>query len=308
MGIYLGIDGGGSKTSCVIGDDEKLLGQCTVGGSNVIRVGAEQAQEALSNGINEVCQIAKVTPTQISRTCIGIAGAGRPEIAEIVRRTLSTLVSGEILIVGDMVIAKQAAFGSGPGIVVIAGTGSIAYGRNSEGQTARAGGWGFAISDEGSGQWIGRAAVASVMRAYDEGRDSTLLQHILQAWKLKSREQLIGRANAASSPDFPALFPAVLSASESGDSLAREVLQKAGKELVVLAQMVASRLFRSGENVPVAMAGGIFRNSAIVRNAFSEGLCGGPLHVNVDGTVIDPVDGALALARASHAADRVESN
>lgn len=302
MGIYLGIDGGGSKTSCVIGDDKKLLGESTVAGSNVIRVGEARVREALSKGIDEVCRIAKVTPTQISRTCIGIAGAGRPEISEVVRRMLSKLVSGEIIVVGDMVIAQQASFGSGPGIVVIAGTGSIAYGRNSQGQAARAGGWGLAISDEGSGHWIGRTAVAAVMRAHDEVRDSTLLQHILQAWKLESHEQLILAANATSSPDFPALFPSVVACADSGDGLARDVLQTAGKELAALAHTVASRLFRSGENVPVAMAGGVFRNSAIVRNAFSEGLRGGPLNVTVNETVVDPLDGALALARAQHAA------
>ena len=105
---------------------------------------------------------------EISRVCVGLAGAARPEISELVRGMVSETLSGEIKpaeikIVGDMVIALEAAFGSGPGVIVIAGTGSIAYGRNSKGQTARAGGWGFAISDEGSGHWIGRTAVAAAL-------------------------------------------------------------------------------------------------------------------------------------------------
>ena len=299
VGIYLGIDGGGSKTSCVIGDDKHLRGESTVGGSNVIRVGEAQTQEALKKGIDEVCRIAKVAPTEINHTCIGIAGAGRPETSEVVRRILSKLVPGEITVVGDMVIAQQAAFGSGAGVVVIAGTGSIAYGRNSDGQTARAGGWGFAISDEGSGQWIGRSAVGAVMRAYDEGRSSTLLQHILRAWKLESQDQLIVSANAVPFPDFPALFPAVLSAAESGDSLATDILQKAGKELACLAQTVAERLFQGRENLPVAMAGGVFRNSAIVRETFSQKLRAGPRKMTVNEAVVDPVRGALQLARMS---------
>ena len=116
----------------------------------------------------------------------------------MVRRLVSEFVSGEVAVVGDMVIAMEAAFGGGPGVIVIAGTGSIAYGRNSAGQTARAGGWGFAISDEGSGHWIGRSAVAACMRAFDEaGAESAggLLEGIMKSWGVTTREQLVVAAN-----------------------------------------------------------------------------------------------------------------
>src|ERR1700681_4866894 len=172
--MFLGIDGGGSKTSCLIGDETSVLGAGTGAASNVVRVGEAQARESLATAIRQACRVANLEPSQISNVCVGLAGAARPEINELVKDIVSEVIAGEIKpnevrVVGDMVIVLEAAFGSGPGVIVIAGTGSIAYGRNGEGQTARAGGWGFAISDEGSGHWIGRAVVAAAIRACDGG-------------------------------------------------------------------------------------------------------------------------------------------
>ena len=118
MAIFLGIDGGGSKTSCAIGDETSLLGTGMAGASNLIRVGEAKARDALAAAINQACAVANVTTAQIQRTCVGLAGAGRPEISDVVRRMVSELVPGEIEVVGDMVIAQEAAFGGGPGVIV----------------------------------------------------------------------------------------------------------------------------------------------------------------------------------------------
>jgi glucosamine kinase len=300
MSFFLGIDGGGSKTSCLIGDEASVLGAGTAAGSNVIRLGERQARESLSAAIRQACAAAKITAAQIERTCVGIAGGARPEISGVVRGLLSEFVSGEIEVVGDMVIAKEAAFGSGPGVIVIAGTGSIAYGRNSDGQTARAGGWGFAISDEGSGHWIGRTAVAASMRAYDEAgaeRASGLLEDIMKAWSVTTREQVVVAANAAPPPDFAALLPAVLSAADAGDATACAVLIQAGMELSGLAKIVIGRLFDGAGIIPVAVSGGVFCNCALVRKTFYDSLraeCG---QVQPTANIVDPASGALELAR-----------
>ena len=171
MAYYLGIDGGGSKTTCVVGDESSILATVTVGASNITRVGEAGAREVLHQAIREACRAAGINPQQVLRACIGAAGAGRPEIAGTVRKMVAEIISGEIEVVGDMEIALTAAFGEGPGVIVIAGTGSIAFGRDAQGRTARAGGWGFAISDEGSAHWIGRAAVRAVLRAADQVGD-----------------------------------------------------------------------------------------------------------------------------------------
>jgi len=196
-----------------------------------------------------------------------------------------------------MVIAMEAASDGGPGVVVIAGTGSIAYGRNASGQTARAGGWGYAISDEGSGHWIGRAAVGAMLRASDEGQASSLLESVMKAWGVVTREQMIVVSNATPPPDFAALFPAVQAAADAGDPRAHDILAQAGVELATLAKIVISRLFAQGDIAPVAMSGGVFRNSALVRQVFYNRLrmeCPQAL-INVN--LIDPVQGALELAR-----------
>jgi len=299
VGIFLGIDGGGTKTSCVIGDETSVLGSGTAAGSNVIRLGEAKAREALAAAIGQACAAANIKPTQIQRTCVGLAGAGRPEISNLVRRLLAELVSGESEVVGDMVIALQAAFGSGAGVMVIAGTGSMAYGRDSSGNTLRAGGWGFSVFDEGSGHWIGRSAIAAIMRDYDENaeEESVLLDHVKKSWTLSTREQLVLAANASPSPDFSALLPAVLSAADSGDALARSILTQAGTELARLAKIVIRRLFSDGEKVLVAMSGGVFSNCALVRQVFYNSLRSEYPNCSVNPTIIEAVRGALDLAR-----------
>src|SRR3989449_9405871 len=212
--IFLGIDGGATKTSCLVGDEKSVLGSGASGSSNLIRVGEAQARESLTTAIHQACAAARVSPAQIHKTCVGLAGAARPEISSAARRVMLEIVGGEVQIVGDTIIALEAAFGRGPGVVVISGTGSIAYGRNAAGQSARAGGWGFAISDEGSGHWIGRTAVAAAVRALDlddaGATNQSLLENLMKFWQVETREQLVVAANATPSPDFAALFPAVL--------------------------------------------------------------------------------------------------
>jgi glucosamine kinase len=245
-----------------------------------------------------------MSASRIEKTCVGIAGGALAEIAEVVRRLVSEFVSGEVVVVGDMVIAMEAAFGGGPGVIVIAGTGSIAYGRNSAGQTARAGGWGFAISDEGSGHWIGRSAVAASMRAFDEaGAESAgrLLEGIMKSWGVTTRDQMVVAANAAlkiaSTHDFAALLPAVVSAAASGDAGARAVLTQAGVELATLAKIVIGRLFGIAEALPVAVSGGVFCNCDMVRQVFYDRLSAVFHQVLPSAAVIDPAKGALELAR-----------
>ena len=264
----------------------------------MIRVGEQKARASLHAAITQACSEAKIAPKQIERTCVGIAGGARPEIAAVVQRLLSDFISGGVEVVGDMVIAMEAAFGSGPGVIVIAGTGSIAYGRNSKGETVRAGGWGFAISDEGSGHWIGRSAVAAAMHGYDRAahkRTSTLLESILKFWGLSMVEQLVVMANSA--PDFAALVPTVLSATEAGDDLARNVLTQAASELGALAGIVIDRIFKKDEPPPVAVSGGVFYNCPLVRQVFDKSIRAGYPRASLSGAVIDPVSGALALAR-----------
>jgi glucosamine kinase len=319
MAYYLGIDGGGTKTRCVLGDESMLLATAMSGGSNIVRLGETQAREALHTAVRQVCATANISPAQISAICIGAAGADRPEIAAKIRTILVELISEigpeivltKIEVVGDMTIALEAAFGAGPGVIAIAGTGSIAYGRDANGHTARAGGWGFAISDEGSGHWIGRRAISSILSAHDQGLETSLTAMVLQAWKLNTLDELVRQANSTPPPDFPRLFPIVLRAADEGDSIARDLLTDAGAKLAGLAAMVVRRLATdtpadmllvSMPNVatlPVAMTGSVFRQSPDVRQVFYNTLQTNFPGIDVRQDIVDPIEGALARARAT---------
>jgi len=313
MAFYLAIDGGGTKTRCLLADETTVLAKATSGGSNVVRLGAKQASEALQTAICQVSTAARVSPHQISAICVGAAGAARPEIAARIRNILAELIpidAANIEVVGDSVIALEAAFGTGPGVIAIAGTGSIVYGRDAAGRTARAGGWGFAVSDEGSGYWIGRRAISAILSAHDQGTkdqglDTSLTALVFQEWKLTTIDDLVQRANSTPPPDFPRLFPIVLRAADQADPIACDLLTDAGAKLAALATIVVRRLARefptettSATLLPVAMTGSVFRQSPYVRQVFYDALQRNIPGIDVRQDLADPVEGALARARA----------
>jgi glucosamine kinase len=302
VAIYLGIDGGGTQTTCLVADEHSVLGSATAGGSNVTRLGEACVRESLHAAAREACSAAKIDPREIASSCVGLSGAGRPEVRDLVSGMMAEVIAGPVLVVGDIEIAMQAGFDSGPGVIVVAGTGSIAYGRDARGRTARAGGWGLAISDEGSGQWIGRAAVSAALSAHDTGSNPLLLASILGAWKLSTLDELVRYANGSPPPDFSGLVPMVLAAAEGSDPVAREVLHRAGCELAGLAANVIRRLFGATASVPVALVGGVFRQSALVREVFYNHVTSEFPQARVNPAVIEPARGALELARKAAAA------
>ena len=299
MPYYLGIDGGGTKTTCAVGDDVHLLATAVSGPSNIVRVGESRARESLQQAVRRACAAAGITPQRVATTCVGGSGAAHPALAAVVRDCLSEILSSPIDVVGDMQIALEAAFDTGPGVIVVAGTGSIAYGRDQQGRTVRAGGWGFAIGDEGSAQWIGRSAVNSLLRASDriDGIPETALAKALfKAWGVSSLSDLARAANSVPPPDFAALSPAVFS---SNDDVAAQVLAAAGRELSAIALVVIGRLFAKHHcaAVLVAMTGGVFRHAPRVREVFYNELRRLEPRAEINPQVVDPVEGALRMAR-----------
>ena len=301
MSYFLGIDGGGTKTTCAVGDETSLLATATAGPSNIVRVGESEARESLLRSVRQACAAAGIAPDEVVRTCVGGAGAARPELAAVVRRILAEILATPIDVVGDMQTALEAAFDTGPGVIVNAGTGSFAYGRDRQGKTLRAGGWGFAIGDEGSAHWIGHEAVSAVLRESERREDaatqneSSLVKGLYKAWGVNSLLDLARAGNSLPPPDFAVLFPAV---AGSGDEVARQVLRKAARELAELAGVVIRRLFLQEDRiVPVAMTGGVFRHAELVRQVFYNELRKLEPRAQVNPEVVDPVEGALGMAR-----------
>ena len=297
----MGIDGGGTKTTCIVGDDHAELARAEVAGSNVIRVGEDAARSALGSAISGACAKANIGPAKITRTVAGIAGVGTVDVRQFLSQALSGIVSGEVRVVSDAEIALYAALGDSPGIVVIAGTGSIALGQDSspkdKRKTARAGGWGWAISDEGSGPSIGRAAVAAILQARDRGTIAQLEQLVLHSWQVENVEQLVRRANAIPPPDFGALLHEVVVTADSGDNFATAILAHAGYELANLAEIAAVRLFPPATTIQVAMSGGVFAHAPQVREAFTQSLQTELPNAAVRPELCDPALGALQMAR-----------
>jgi glucosamine kinase len=305
MPFFLAIDGGGTQTECLVADEASVLAHLTAPSCKIQVVGEERARTVLQAAIREVCGKAGVNPQQITRSCAGMSGTSRSDIPRLITEMIREVAAGEIQVVGDNAIAMEAAFAELPGVIVIAGTGSIAFGRNRNGEQARAGGWGAAISDEGSGGWIGRQAAANAMRAFDEshgevrGDDSGLLAAVMRAWNAATPEEIPRIANSVPAPDFAALFPVVLEAANAHDHVAAAILTRAGEELAQLAAIVMQKLWpgRQTEGVRVRMAGGVFRHSALVRSAFFSTLRGRRADAAVNFVIVDPVSGALAMAR-----------
>jgi N-acetylglucosamine kinase-like BadF-type ATPase len=295
MPLYLGIDAGGTKTDCAVSNGAELLGQATGASCKLARVGKERGRENLQTVIRQATQAAGVEASTIQHVCIGMSGASLAEAVQWAQQTIRELIpDSTIYVAGDHVIAHRAAFGTSPGVLVISGTGSIAFGRNQNGETARAGGWGPNVSDEGSAFWVGREAVTAALHAFDFGNANGLLATIAESWKV-APEEVIRMANA-SEPRFPELAGPVVNAAEQGDDTARAIMERAGQALAGLASAVIKRLWPSGGVVPVALAGGVLQGSSLVRNAFREAMKAEQPQAAVSFAFVRPVLGALEIA------------
>jgi len=295
MPLYLGIDAGGTKTDCAVSNGAELLGQATGASAKLARVGKEKARENLQSVIRQACEAAHVPPNEIQHVCIGMAGASLVEAVNWAQQTIRELIpDSTIYVAGDHVIAHRAAFGTSPGVLVISGTGSIAFGRNQAGETARAGGWGPSVSDEGSAFWVGREAVTQALRAFDLGTNNGLLTVVAECWKV-APEEVIRMANV-SEPRFAELAGPVVEAAERGDAQARSIAERAGKALAGLASAVIHRLWPQGGIVPVALSGGVLQGSALVRQSFKEEMRIQQPQAAVSFAYVRPVLGALEIA------------
>src|SRR5438105_659794 len=183
MTYFLGVDGGASKTAALVTDDSgKCLGDGVAGPSNHLRVGIETAARNIERAVNKALVTADVASREIHWAYCGIAGADHPAHRQEVVDSLSIFFPrGNFTVDNDARIALTGAIGFGGGVVVIAGTGSVAFGRNEAGTEARAGGWGPTIGDEGSGFGIARNGLSAIVRSYDGRGPATKLTDLLRA-------------------------------------------------------------------------------------------------------------------------------
>lgn len=237
MACYLGFDGGGTKTACVALDETgALIGRGHAGPSNPLRIGFEPALDALLAASWEALRTLNGDRNLVRAVCAGLAGAGRTDVAEKMHALLAqAFPQARVRVCTDLQIALEAA-GEGAAVVLIAGTGSAAIGRDHEGHVARAGGYGPQIGDEGSAYDIGRRAVAAALRARDAvGPPTALTEKILQALACPSWEELATRIAERPDAVFPQLFPVIVESTGAGDAVASALLTQAADDLAALA-------------------------------------------------------------------------
>jgi N-acetylglucosamine kinase-like BadF-type ATPase len=300
MTYYLGFDGGGTKTECVVLDASgHVLAEAVAGPSNPLRAGFDRAFDALRTAAATALGQAKLESRQVRGVCAGLAGAGRPRVAQAVLSFLKEAFPHSFVQVAtDFEVALEAAAGSGPGVVLIAGTGSAAFGRNAAGQLARAGGHGPSVGDEGSAFDIGRRAVAAAARARDfTGPATRLVEVIPAALGCPTWDELTERI--ARSPDdvFPLIFPLVVEAAEARDTAAREMLFTAAVDLAGIARAVIRRLNLEGEEFVLAKSGGVFGRSRLLDATLDSMLRSAAPRAQIRLLETPPAVGAARLAR-----------
>ncbi len=305
--LLAGVDGGGTKTSALIADEQlRPLGEGQAGPSNFLRVGVEAAVEAILKALERACQEARRAPSDLSALGLGLAGVAHPahhrRMREALLRALNQRVpartpwtSENVFLTTDAEIALYGATDGRPGVVIISGTGSIAYGMNARGQKARSGGWGPTFGDEGSGYDIARRALAAVAAAYDGRLPPTLLtEQVCRYFGIESPAELPRIIYQAETHlNLASLSELVIEAARAGDAIARQILREAGWELARTAIAVIRRLRLQSLRFPVCYVGGVFAAGELILEPLRQKIREVAPQAEVTPPLFPPTVGAL---------------
>ena len=243
---YIGIDAGGTKSEAVIvNQDLRILAEGIYEGMNVRQMNPNTVSRIVKTIIDDLTYRAGLLPYHAGLTILAAAGAGDAKIREQVEYACEGRMPQQIVkVITDAEAALAAAFGAEPGIVVISGTGSIAWGKDESGQVMRAGGHGYILGDEGSGFWIGREAVRKSLDGFHRGEDLPLAEKICQLWEIDDVSQAVSVVYNDEKPAYKAgtLAPIVFEAADTGDDLCRSILKDAAGELINLAEAITGRV------------------------------------------------------------------
>ena len=294
--VFLGADAGGSHSTVVVGTRSDVLGRADGPGAAMRPSGAAKSAAVLAETARRAAAQAGYE-LPVERAVVGAAGAGRAqEQRELEAALREAGVARRVRVLADGEVALATAFGTGPGILVNAGTGSIAYARDLAGGVHRAGGYGWQLGDEGGGYWLGRRALDVAARAQDgRGEGSTLLARLLGALGLQHFDDLVRWTATATPTQMAALAPHVLNAAREGEGVARQAVDDAARELVELVAVLV-RHFPDTGPVPVAIAGGLLLPQSPLTTAFRERLGTALKRARLVPDRIDSAVGALKLA------------
>jgi len=294
--LLLGVDGGGSKTRALLADRSGvLLGAGTAGSSNYQAVGFAAAvaalQEAIAAAFHDAGRMG-----QAAVACVGLAGAGRPDDrAHFEKWAAQQGFARRWAIVGDAELVLAAGTPAGWGVALICGTGSIGYARTPDGRSARAGGWGYLLGDEGSGYDVALRALRLATQTADGRADApAILQAALDHWGLSEPQQLVQQVyrTGMMPAEVATLAQRIAALAEAGDPNAEAIVDAAAHELARLGVAAARQLGMHAP--PLALAGGLFSASPRLRASIAThaGAALGPLMY-----VAEPARGAIKIAR-----------
>ena len=296
----LGVDGGGSKTRAVVADAEgAVLGEGLAGPSNPLRVGVSEAAEAVRAAADRACAEAGVRRIELAAAEVGLAGVRRADIRDRMRAALAGLGVKRVEVVTDSDIALYGATEGKPGLVIIAGTGSVCCGVNARGRRACAGGWGPLVGDEGSGSWIARRALQAVAWAADgRGRKTSLTEAACEYFNVVSAEDLSTAVYApnVTNARIAGFGGRVVEAARRRDPAAREIVDGAGRELARAAVAVIRKLGMGRERFRVAYVGGVFAAENLILEPLGEELSRAAPRAFITPPVLAPAEAAARMA------------
>ena len=297
----LGIDGGGTKTHAVITDSAcRILGEGFSGAANPLRVGLEEAVRHIDQAVADACAQAEIEIGDIDSACAAIAGINHPIHYHTMKEALDeALQIAGLELVTDARAALEGALDGKPGVVVIAGTGSIAIGLNEAGEQARAGGFGPTLSDEGSGYYIAQRALKAVVSSFDGRSPKTILaERICNRLGVASPSDLPGVIyNSDSEPvEIAPLAELVDEAAREGDEVAQQILAAAGSELGRLASSVIQKLDLGSRAFRVACVGSVFRSGEVVLKPLRDAVLSVAPQAEIGPPLYPPAIGAAKLA------------
>ncbi|MBN1154820.1 hypothetical protein JXB12_07855 [candidate division KSB1 bacterium] len=302
MGKYvIGVDGGGTKTEAVLVDSTgKVISRVRGGSSNYQALGPVKLKEVLISIINELYQNAMVPVANLQKIYLGLAGAGRlSDQQEIKAIFADTEFKNLITVNSDAIIALAGAFNNQPGIILIAGTGAICFGKNSQGEIVRSGGWGYLLGDEGGGYYIGKRAIIAALKDFDGRGEATQLRNIIEKkFQLDSIDLIIPLIykNMIDRVAIADLAPIVFEQAKGNDNISKQIIKDVGIELGCLAKAVAKRLDFSDEKIKIALIGSIFKQRDMLVNEISKELFEVSWDIQIMDPNFDPAIGAAILA------------
>lgn len=295
MSVVIGVDAGGTATTARVWRDGAVIGTARGGAGAVRPTRAVAAATRIADTVR-----AALTEPRLLRgdlLVVGAAGVGRATEREELRAALRTHeLADRLLITTDVELALAAAFGTGPGLLLVAGTGSIALRRDAEGHVRRAGGHGWQMGDEGSGYWIARRALQALSRAHDgRGPATALGERFAASLRLPAHDDLVRWSVAAAPGEVASLAVLVQEAAAAGDVVAGQILDAAADELVELITALVVPETAGAAPVRVAVVGGLLRAGQPLRDRLGARLAS-KATLSVQAEEVDPVAGALVFA------------